>query len=226
MRRSLVVVAVALMLVVVAGAGFRAGLASREPIVHAPRRVSPVPRQPGTPATPPAPLPASGRLVDLEARITELETEIYGVPVPWDDTIPEPYRPEAVTAGMAEVIAECGGDVELVAVDCAEAPCHALVERFDDPEAGVQGFPYTLAECPAWMSRWTATMGFTHRDVTCDDGTTHRLTLLTPGLEAEEMDDLLRPRTAEDRAFDENLGKRTAARADLAEMTLCQRAAR
>lgn len=111
------------MLVVGVGlAAFGMGRALRVTSVSPPAEPSPPVQGPAARTVAPFVVPprtdCAAQVAFFERRLAQQKRAVEGVPVPFDDTLPEAVRPEAVQAALDEL--ECEAELE-----CSEYPCLA-----------------------------------------------------------------------------------------------------
>jgi len=187
--------------------------------------------RPGRVAPPPQPTPDLDGLdgapdatdPELDAAydaIRELELELYGVPREWDPSTPETHRPEAVAQTIERVLEECGIAFTLLGIGCDEPPCLVSFDVTGHPDAHE-----ALVGCPAWREPWGRRVGQETRTVACDDGTSRRLLVITPGAERVQEDDqgfpVLEGKWTDD-AYVENATKRFRARVENLAPSICR----
>lgn len=147
---------VALSLVVVAVLAFLAGRATAPvaPVAPAPTAQAAAPAA-AAPAATPSPSPTveptvadPGVAIELaaaRATIAALQTQLSGEALSWDEGPSEAYQPAAFESNIAAALEACQPSAELVAADCAEPPCMALL-RVTSPAWRRE----LVADCPAW----------------------------------------------------------------------------
>lgn len=112
------------------------------------------------------------RVAELEDRVRQhekliaaYEEDLGGGPVPWPDEVEERFSPAGFTARAEAAFAECGIPGDLVAVDCAEAPCLMVVRLHEFDAMGE-----LLTDCPAWSRHYLPITTGTQFEVTCPGG--------------------------------------------------------
>ncbi len=136
------------------------------------------------PSGAPAEVPDDGaleeRAADLQSEIDSLERlarayeeELYGTPIPWPDEVPEPLSPDGFPAQVRTAVEACGGGVDLVAFDCSEPPCFALLRPRDE------GWREALIhDCPQWHEIYGKTTSGASFAVECADGSEERVEMV------------------------------------------------
>lgn len=135
----------------------------------------------------PGTVAADGDLQALRDRVGELENELkmaraatelyerelFGDPIPWPETIPEPFQPGVFQRAMQDVMQDC--EAELVGFECDEPPCIAML-RNDDP-----GYLGPLVErCLGWVEQFGDRSSGLHTNIDCGDGHSERVHLISP----------------------------------------------
>jgi len=79
------------------------------------------------------------RMVELETQTRFMEArsnEVEGAPLPWEDGYPISLQPLVVEALVNKTLAQVGKGSRLMALDCEEFPCIAIVASPSDGEDG------------------------------------------------------------------------------------------
>lgn len=172
--------------------------------------------QPPTLEAPRSPQPSSPEeeLERLRAKVAlqeylleGFEGEVYGELVAWPAATDEneSFMPDSFQRNVNAAIEACSPPAELVGVDCSEPPCMALLRT-----AGDRWYEALVNSCAAWSDRYGSAVTLATVEVTCGDGRTESVAMLSPYWEAivspsdptarENMRKRLRVRRAQVRA--------------------------
>jgi hypothetical protein len=132
----------------------------------------------------------------------DLDVEVHGVPLQWDDEVPAELAPDQMKAQVERAIDECKVPLELIDWDCTEPPCFARART--SGEGG--DWSAKLIACMAWAEAYDEGMSMSSGSVDCPNGE-EGMVFFTPYI--DWLDD-------EEK---ENWGKRFHARADRANET-------
>ncbi|MEZ4235664.1 MAG: hypothetical protein R3F59_05780 [Myxococcota bacterium] len=97
--------------------------------------------------------------------LEDLEVEYHGTPVPWGD-LPPVLREDAFRATVAEAVADCAPEVEVVGYECREPPCLAMVRA----PAERAWWDALVVDCPPWVDAYGVGAVGGARRATCADG--------------------------------------------------------
>jgi len=125
----------------------------------------------------------------LQQRVTTLEDELarqqrhkatlardlFGVPIPWPEDIPEPYRTAVFEENVRTALEACAADIGIAGFECDEPPCLAMFR------GGEEGWWEELVQsCPDWTDVYGSTASITGGVADCPGTRTERYTILAP----------------------------------------------
>lgn len=97
-----------------------------------------------------------------------------GEPLRWTARVPIELSPQRFEAVVAETVAACQPEAEVVGIDCHEPPCIVrLRSKGAAPEA-------TIVRCEPWEIPYGPTVHLLRASVPCPDGPDERVVLLAP----------------------------------------------
>ena len=97
-------------------------------------------------------------------------------PVAWPDNTPELFMEESFRDIASEMAEQAGSSVELLAVDCEEAPCYAALT------VGTGEFDcLKMPSSPAWSESYPGGCSAGAAIKTCDDGTRGKICIIGKG---------------------------------------------
>lgn len=176
---------------------------------------------PVAPVAPVVPGACGAQLELARQTITELEVELYGVPVPWPDGLLPQYEPEFVQGEIRRAFEDCGVSAQLRGFDCDEPPCFAVVDTTDAEEA----YDQLVASCPIWREAWGEGAMVLGQRLDCGDGVVRSLKLISPGARVASPEGGEPPHPSGAPAERDNVSKRHQIRMEIAREHLCTDAA-
>ncbi len=124
-----------------------------------------------------------GELASLESQLSMLqqareayETDLWGVPVPWPDDLPEKFQPEGFKKNVEAAIANCNVDAE-VEFNCAEPPCFMMVRTQQD-----DWWSTFINNCPDWADNYGTAVSTSTKTLPCEDGSKERFRIVSPSV--------------------------------------------
>ncbi len=100
------------------------------------------------------------------------------VPVAWPDDTPELYREDSFRSIVSEMAKQAGPPVELLGVDCDEAPCYVALHVGPGEMDCLK-----MAGAPAWVEDYPGGCSAGAGIRTCDDGTQDKICIMGKGWE-------------------------------------------
>ena len=97
-------------------------------------------------------------------------------PVSWPDDTPDLYREDSFRRIVSEMARQAGPPVELLGVDCDEAPCYAALHVGPGEHDCLK-----MAGAPAWVKAYPGGCSAGAGIRTCDDGTKDKICIMGKG---------------------------------------------